>query len=133
MEWNCNVIFNCLISIFLCFLLSVTYVGSLYIWKTSQPRDHPAVVKKRFISVLFMFLISPLFLYVGTNKSILGKLSLNVLLGLRTEGLCQAIFLPWFLTMILFLGPLAMQACNGYLKCIQSQCIGFQDLMIFCG
>ncbi|KAK9892286.1 hypothetical protein WA026_019093 [Henosepilachna vigintioctopunctata] len=116
MELKCDAIFNCFISIFICIILSITYVGSLYIWRTPHHRDHPDVVKKRFISVFFMFLISPIFLYVGINKSILDKVSLRILLGLRSEGLFQAIFMPWFLTMILFLGPLAMQTCNGYLK-----------------
>ncbi|XP_044746907.1 CAAX prenyl protease 2 isoform X1 [Coccinella septempunctata] len=116
MELKCDGKFNCLISVLICFLLSVTYVGSLYIWRTAQNRDHPDVVKKRFISVFVMFFISPIFLYIGINKSILDQVPLNILLGLRVKGLLQGIFMPWFLTMILFLGPLAMQTCNGYLK-----------------
>lgn len=104
------------------------------------------MVKKRFISVFIMFFISPIFLYVGINKSILDEVSslmkftrinfisvyiiqvpLNILLGLRTTGLVQGIFMPWFLTMILFLGPLAVQICNGYLKF----CIGTNTSMCF--
>lgn len=37
-------------------------------------------------------------------------------MGLRMEGLTQAVFMPLFLTMILFLGPIAMQGFNGLLK-----------------
>lgn len=37
-------------------------------------------------------------------------------MGLRTEGIIPAIFMPLFLTMILFLGPLAMKISTGLLK-----------------
>lgn len=37
-------------------------------------------------------------------------------MGFRREGILQAIFMPLFLTMILFLGPLATKIATGLLK-----------------
>ncbi|KAK0181907.1 hypothetical protein PV327_000091 [Microctonus hyperodae] len=60
-----------------------------------------------------MTLISPIFLYCGMNNNVFEKASIWELLGLRWSGLFQATVLPLFLTMVLFLGPLCMQALNG--------------------
>ncbi|XP_045153091.1 type 2 DNA topoisomerase 6 subunit B-like [Echinops telfairi] len=40
--------------------LACSYVGSLYVWKSELPRDHPAVIKRRFTSVLVVSSLSPL-------------------------------------------------------------------------
>ncbi|KAJ3638243.1 hypothetical protein MTP99_001640 [Tenebrio molitor] len=109
-------IFNCFLSMGLCLLLSVAYVASLHVWKSPHNRDHPSTIKKRFISVFFMLFISPCFLYVGMNSKTLEKISLFEVLGLKTKGLCQAVVMPLFLTMILFLGPIAMKVHSGILK-----------------
>lgn len=45
MEQDFNVIFNCLKSIFLCFLLSLTYLASLHVWNSPYSRW---VLSKRF-------------------------------------------------------------------------------------
>lgn len=37
-------------------------------------------------------------------------------MGFRTQGLFQALVVPWILTMVLFLGPLFMQLITGILK-----------------
>ncbi|XP_017573838.1 CAAX prenyl protease 2 isoform X2 [Pygocentrus nattereri] len=63
-----NVVFEafegkCYLSILSCLLLACLYVGSLYIWRGSLPRDHPSTIKKRFISVLFASAVSPLIVW----------------------------------------------------------------------
>lgn len=42
----------CWVSVFSCLSLACSYVGSLYVWKSELLRDHPAIIKWRFISVL---------------------------------------------------------------------------------
>ncbi|KAJ8944698.1 hypothetical protein NQ314_009405 [Rhamnusium bicolor] len=116
MEQNFNAIFNCFISIFLCFFLSVAYLASIHVWNSPYSRDHPTTIKKRFISAFVMLFIAPCFLYAGLNKEILEKVPFLEILGLKTQGLCQAIFMPLFLTMILFLGPISMELYSGLSK-----------------
>ncbi|XP_050301333.1 CAAX prenyl protease 2 [Anthonomus grandis grandis] len=116
MEHDFKPIFDCFLSLALCFSLSVTYLASLYVWKSPYQRDHPSTIKKRFISVFFMLFIAPCFLFYGLEKSVLQETSLLEILGLKTQGLLQAVILPLVLTMTLFLGPLAMEVANGFSK-----------------
>ncbi|XP_063801217.1 CAAX prenyl protease 2 isoform X2 [Pseudophryne corroboree] len=70
-------------------------------------RDHPAVIKRRFTSVLVVSLLSPLFLWVWKEVTgIKTGAAILSLMGFRLEGLLTATILPLLLTMILFLGPL---------------------------
>ncbi|PSN50774.1 CAAX prenyl protease 2 [Blattella germanica] len=108
--------YSCLTSAGACFVLSVVYVASLYIWNSPYFRDHPSTIKKRFLSVFIMMFISPLFLYYFSQEHILQKATIWQLLGLRLHGLLPAIFIPMFLTMTLFLGPLTMQGYSGLWK-----------------
>ncbi|KAM8940551.1 CAAX prenyl protease 2 [Pelodytes ibericus] len=97
----------CGISVVCCLTLACSYVGSLYVWKSELPRDHPAVIKRRFTSVLIVSLLSPLFLSVWKELTgIKTNAPLLCLMGLRIEGIITATILPLLLTMILFLGPL---------------------------
>lgn len=130
MELECML--NCFSCIFISFLLLITYVSSLYIWKSPFNRDHPDVIKKRFVSVIFMIFLSPCFLYIGMSKDVLLKTSLFHLLGFKSEGLIQSIFIPLFLTMILFLGPLSLQIYDGRYKLnteLQDWFSRFKDLL----
>ncbi|XP_044727941.1 CAAX prenyl protease 2 isoform X2 [Chrysoperla carnea] len=63
-----------------------------------------------------MSFISPLFLYLCTAEHILNKVSLWELLGLRLKGIVCATIIPLLLTMVLFMGPLSMQAYSGIWK-----------------
>lgn len=103
----------CGVSILSCLLLACSYVGSLYVWRSDLPRDHPAVIKRRFTSVLIVSALSPVF--VWTWKEFTGVTpgpSLLALMGIRFEGLIPAVILPLLLTMVLFLGPLIQQAAD---------------------
>ncbi|XP_074862284.1 CAAX prenyl protease 2 isoform X2 [Carettochelys insculpta] len=93
----------CWAALLACFSLACAYVGSLYVWNSHLPRDHPAVIKRRFTSVLIVSGLSPLFLWLW--KELTG-ISLLALLGFRLEGIVPATLLPLLLTMVLFLGPL---------------------------
>ncbi|XP_006230852.1 CAAX prenyl protease 2 isoform X4 [Rattus norvegicus] len=101
----------CWVSVFSCFSLACSYVGSLYVWKSELPRDHPAVIKRRFTSVLVVSSLSPLCVLLWRELTgIQPGTSLLTLMGFRLEGIFPAALLPLLLTMILFLGPL-MQLC----------------------
>lgn len=76
-------------------------------------RDHPTTIKKRFLSVFIVMLISPAFIYLFTSNEILANGSIWTVMGFRYEGLWMALFTPLILTAILFLGPLMTQALNG--------------------
>lgn len=90
------------------FLLGVSYVASLYVWRSQLDRDHPDTIKRRFVSAAFMTIVSPVFVWKFGAGHLLEKYTLMDLIGLRTPGLIQASVLPLLLTMILFLGPTAM-------------------------
>ncbi|XP_036786463.2 CAAX prenyl protease 2 isoform X4 [Manis pentadactyla] len=97
----------CWVSVFSCLSLACSYVGSLYVWKSELPRDHPAVIKRRFTSVLVVSSLSPLCVLLWRELTgIQPGTSLFTLMGFRLEGIFPAALLPLLLTMILFLGPL---------------------------
>ncbi|XP_053908469.1 CAAX prenyl protease 2 [Cuculus canorus] len=90
-----------------CLGLACGYVGSLYVWGRTLPRDHPSVIKRRFTSVLVVSGLSPFLVWLWKELTgIRPETPLATLLGLRLEGLVPATLLPLLLTMILFLGPL---------------------------
>ncbi|CAG9855990.1 unnamed protein product [Phyllotreta striolata] len=120
--------FETLKSISVCLLLSVIYVGSLLIWNSPYSRDHPSTIKKRFISAFLMLFISPCFLYMGLTDETLEKQTFLEILGLRTQGLCQAIFMPLFLTIILFLGPISMELYSGLSKLYVEETYWYSNL-----
>ncbi|XP_064483842.1 CAAX prenyl protease 2-like [Ornithodoros turicata] len=105
---------SCLSATLWSFMLAVTYVGSLYIWRTKDHRDHPSTIKRRFVSVFIIICISPLFVTFGADLHHFKQgTRISSLLGLRSTGWIQAAILPLFLTMVLFAGPLAVHYCDG--------------------
>ncbi|XP_063293439.1 CAAX prenyl protease 2 isoform X1 [Pelobates fuscus] len=97
----------CGVSVLCCLTLACSYVGSLYVWRNDLPRDHPAVIKRRFTSVLIVSSLSPLFLCLWKELTgIKTDAPLLSLMGFRFEGILTATVLPLLLTMVLFLGPL---------------------------
>ncbi|KAJ1528514.1 hypothetical protein ONE63_006921 [Megalurothrips usitatus] len=113
MEAGSSWFITCCTSVAACLILSVAYVASLYIWRTKESRDHPAVIIRRFYSVFVAMCLSPPLVYLCMDDSILQKTSMFQLLGLRLDGLWQAFLYPLGLTMILFLGSLSMQGLTG--------------------
>ncbi|XP_015259128.1 PREDICTED: CAAX prenyl protease 2 [Cyprinodon variegatus] len=103
----------CWLSVLSCLLLACSYVGSLYVWRSDLPRDHPAVIKRRFTSVLIVSGLSPLFVWCWREfTAVRTAAPLFSLLGIRLEGFIPAIVLPLLLTMVLFLGPLMQLAMD---------------------
>ncbi|KAM8793758.1 CAAX prenyl protease 2 [Eudromia elegans] len=101
----------CWAALLACLSLAGSYVGSLYVWGSPLPRDHPAVIKRRFTSVLVVSGLAPALVWLWKRLTGLkADTPLLALLGLRLEGLLPATLLPLLLTMVLFLGPLA-QLC----------------------
>ncbi|XP_071453877.1 CAAX prenyl protease 2 [Hetaerina americana] len=63
-----------------------------------------------------MTLVSPAYLYYFLPDNVLRKATLWQLIGLRCTGLFPAMVLPLTLTMVLFTGPICMQAKIGLWK-----------------
>jgi prenyl protein peptidase len=93
--------------------LAVSFVLSLYVWNTNLERDHPKTIRRRFVSVFCMLLLSPPFVYLFGSPTLLSAQSLHVLVGLRWSGLATAVLLPLLLTSVLFLGPIATMVVGG--------------------
>ena len=100
-----------------CVALASAYVFSLYLWRTANTdRDNPETIKRRFISVLAVCAVSPVFLWlISSPVGPSSGHSLFQLLGVKLTGFVTAVFAPLALTMVLFLGPLALQYQEGYL------------------
>jgi len=94
------------------FLLGLSYVCSLYVWRSNLDRDHPDTIKRRFISAAFMTVVSPIFVYLFGSPALLSQHPLTEIIGLRWSGLAQASVFPLLLTMVLFLGPTVMLLCD---------------------
>lgn len=71
------------------------------------------MIKKRFLSVGFMMLLSPLFPWIISSREFNEKVPLWFAMGFRLKGFLTAFILPLLLTMLLFLGPISVQAVTG--------------------
>ncbi|CAH2094699.1 unnamed protein product [Euphydryas editha] len=106
----------CIISGLACVFLTFLYVGSLYIWRSNLSRDHPTTIKRRFLSVCCMMLLAPVFTHALLKDEMLQKGDIYEYMGFRMSGMISALFVPLFLTAILFLGPLTMHFIAGTWK-----------------
>lgn len=77
--------------------------------------DHPTTVKKRFLSVSVVMLISPFFVYYLLCYDQTTNVSIWEIMGFRSSGIAAAIFVPFLLTATLFLGSICSLALNGSL------------------
>uniref|UniRef100_A0A182N5J1 CAAX prenyl protease 2 n=1 Tax=Anopheles dirus TaxID=7168 RepID=A0A182N5J1_9DIPT len=102
-----------LVSVGACFVISVIYVASLYVWNSKHDRDHPSTIKRRFFSVSVVMIVAPFFVLTLTSKDVFQRYTMWQIMGFRREGLFAATFVPLLLTMVLFLGPLSVQLSNG--------------------
>ncbi|KAK3741282.1 hypothetical protein QZH41_012586 [Actinostola sp. cb2023] len=97
-----------------CFVIAVSYVASLYIYRSPYPRDHPQTIYQRFKSVLVVSLLAPFYIWFWSdNRSV--KQSFNYKthslwkwLGIHPDNIIIAAALPLVLTIVLFLGPLVL-------------------------
>ena len=90
-----------------CFMLAISYVGSLYIYRSDYPRDHDITIKNRMVGVAIVCIISPIFVYIFSIPSEELGYPLNHWLGIHTVSLV-GIFIPLLLTIILFAGPITL-------------------------
>ncbi|XP_022594445.1 CAAX prenyl protease 2-like [Seriola dumerili] len=115
---------RCWVCVLSCLLLACVYVGSLYVWRSSLPRDHPSVIKRRCVSVLLVSALSPAAVKAWIHwADIRVDASVWELMGVRLEGFVPALILPLLLTMVFYLGPLvhsAMDNPNGFTTELQS-------------
>uniref|UniRef100_A0A3B5A9L3 CAAX prenyl protease 2 n=1 Tax=Stegastes partitus TaxID=144197 RepID=A0A3B5A9L3_9TELE len=98
---------QCWVSVLSCLLLACLYVGSLYVWRSSLPRNHPSVIKRRCVSVLLVSALSP-----ACILSFQVDVSVLELMGVRMEGFVPASILPLLLTMVFYLGPFVHSAMD---------------------
>nr|XP_046267464.1 CAAX prenyl protease 2-like [Scatophagus argus] len=104
---------RCWVCVLSCLLLACLYVGSLYVWRISLPRDHPSVIKRRCASVLLVSALSPAVVKAWMNwADVRVDVSVWELMGVRLEGLVPAATLPLLLTAVFYLGPLVHSALD---------------------
>ena len=88
--------------------LAFIYVGSLYVWRSDHERDNPITIRRRFLSAFCTVCVSPFVVYAFASKDALERNSIFHVVGIRTEGLLNAIVIPLALTVVLFMGPIAV-------------------------
>lgn len=103
---------NPFISVIAASSLAFIYVGSLYVWRSDYDRDHPITIKRRFFSAFCTVCISPFVTKYCVSEELLQKQSLHTIIGIRSEGLGNAILFPLLLTVILFAGPISVSICT---------------------
>lgn len=92
--------------------LGFAYVGGLYVWRSQYDRDHPETIKRRFLSAFFTSCLCPPLVYVFGSPKLLQEHGLASVIGVRWEGLFNGSLVPLGLTVVLFLGPIAMLISN---------------------
>ncbi|KAL8585124.1 hypothetical protein ACOMHN_013140 [Nucella lapillus] len=106
-------------AVLLCLLFAVIYVGSLYVWggTTGKDRDHPDVIKRRFMSVgVVCTVAAPLLWVFGTSSTDEKAHTILEWMGIRFYGLIPATVIPLLITMVLFLGPLYLHYMDGVFR-----------------
>ncbi|XP_039682359.1 CAAX prenyl protease 2-like isoform X1 [Perca fluviatilis] len=104
---------RCWVGVLSCLLLACQYVGSLYVWRSSLPRDHPRMIKRRCASVLLVSALSPAVVKAWMHwADVRVDASVWELMGVRLDGLAPAAILPLLLTMVFYLGPLVHSAID---------------------
>ncbi|XP_041354595.1 CAAX prenyl protease 2-like [Gigantopelta aegis] len=106
-------------AVLLCLLFAVIYVGSLYVWagSTEKNRDHPDVIRKRFVSITVVSVVVPVLVWLaGRSSESKQAHTLWEWLGLRFLGFLPAFIIPLILTMVLFMGPLALHYMDGIFR-----------------
>lgn len=100
-----------MLGVMVCLLLAVAFVGSLYAWKQTHDRDHPETIKRRFISIFIVSLISPFVVWgvwslYSVESFSMAWLGLPIGGGLLWPPQLIRVTAPTALTLIAFIGPL---------------------------
>lgn len=85
-------------------------------------RNHPDVIKRRFLSVAIMMVISPLFPWLISAREFNEQVPLLDAMGFRRSGFVAALIIPLLLTMLLFLGPISVQIATGHWRRYLGEC-----------
>ena len=126
------------VAVISCVVFAASFVSSLYVWTIwpftllqqkldgGQPipsvyqRDHPLVIRRRSLSLIFVTLVAPLFLALlavtaNADATASGAAAAGLWrhMGIRLEGLLSAIALPFVLTHTLFLGSHLLNHLEG--------------------
>lgn len=100
------------VAVICCFLISVAYVTSLYVWPYHPGgRQHPTVIVRRCISVAGVSALAWLpAAMVTSDTPVEGPEHTHSasmqLLGIRSDGVLAAATMPLLATALLFMGPL---------------------------
>ena len=94
-------------SIFICFIFSLIYVFGLYLLSPPShryDRNHPNVIRRRFLAVLIVCSS----IYLLLKRSCNPTTNIHLWLGFRTDvaSLWTLIFFPIGLTLLLYIGPI---------------------------
>ncbi|GLI60557.1 hypothetical protein VaNZ11_002715 [Volvox africanus] len=94
------------LAVLTCLAIASSYVGALYIWGRSLPRDHPTTIKRRLLSVVLVCGVSWAPVYFWATRLHGAPTPVHQLLGLRLKKLPVAILDSLLLVATLFAGPL---------------------------
>lgn len=76
-------------------------------------RNDPQTIKYRSLSVCFVSIISPGFVYLLSPSELLKNVHFWKIIGIRTDGILFAAIIPLAVTLVLFFGPILVKVCSG--------------------
>ncbi|GIL68953.1 hypothetical protein Vafri_22216, partial [Volvox africanus] len=103
---NCPMPSGVALAVLACLAITSSYVGALYIWGSSLPRDHPTTIKRRLLSVVLVCGVSWMPAYFWATRLHRAPTPVHQLLGLRLKKLPVAVLDSLLLVATLFAGPL---------------------------
>ena len=96
-----------------CLALVLLFVLSLYAVDPGLPRNHPQTVQRRLLVIAVVCLLSPLYLWVWSDKPGSDSKPIHRVLGITCSGILPAIVVPLLLVLVLYSGPLVQSWLSG--------------------